>query len=364
MQRSRAAATAPALAAGLLTTLLVLGVAQGDTLRTLGVLLPPFLRNNFDELVKTAADTCEILPLEILYSRQRSLEIPLLDLIVFSRSGQRSHRLSQAHKFIKYRPSQTLVLYVAGWWNAPFDESSKALIKALLTKHRRVLVVNTQLSFSRGYVSSASRVNPIANQIADLIINLEHRVPLSSIHLIGFSLGAHVAGITGKLVQQKLGSKIGRITALDPAKPCFLKASDYRLGKDDADFVQVVHSSSGVLGLEQPLGHVDVYMNGVDVKQPECLDRGITLECDHAQAWRMYSASVTDESALMSRRCEDWEELMSADCRGNLTVMGYSCSDQNRGLYLYKSDVRNKRMDSKPQVFNLFEPRTWFAVQT
>lgn len=165
--------------------------------------------------------------------------------------------------------------------------------------------------------------------------------------------------MTGKLVQKGLSGKIGRITALDPAKPCFKRSVDYRLGRRDAKFVQVVHSSAGVLGLEQPIGHVDIYVNGVLVKQPECLDRGITIECDHAQAWKLYSASVMDEKALMGRKCGDWEELMGGECRGNMTALGYSCSEAARGMYLYKSKARRKRTEPKAQKFNLFDISTW-----
>lgn len=122
--------------------------------------------------------------------------------------------------------------------------------------------------------------------------------PLESLHLIGFSLGAHVAGITGRLVQRGMGRPLQRITALDPARPCFGRASAYRVGRGDARFVQVVHSSAGALGVEEPLGHTDVYV----APQPECRARAFTLECDHAQAWRMYASSVAGPHSFMGHR--------------------------------------------------------------
>lgn len=59
--------------------------------------------------------------------------------------------------------------------------------------------------------------------------------------MIGFSLGAHVAGIAGQeILKLTSGRKIGRITGLDPAGPEFDGKDNYRvLDKSDARFVDV-----------------------------------------------------------------------------------------------------------------------------
>lgn len=44
-------------------------------------------------------------------------------------------------------------------------------------------------------------------------------IPIGSLHIIGFSLGGHIASHAGK--QLRRGLKIPRITALDPAFPDF-----------------------------------------------------------------------------------------------------------------------------------------------
>ena len=55
---------------------------------------------------------------------------------------------------------------------------------------------------------------------------------------------------------------------LDPAGPLFINwDKSIRLDKDDADFVDVVHSNGGDLpsgqaGYAKPCGHVDFYPNG------------------------------------------------------------------------------------------------------
>ena len=66
------------------------------------------------------------------------------------------------------------------------------------------------------------------------------------IHIVGHSLGSHVAAHIGRQIQESGLGKVGRITALDPAKPWFDGSNrPQRIGKNDADFVDVIHTNSG-----------------------------------------------------------------------------------------------------------------------
>ncbi|XP_077523497.1 pancreatic lipase-related protein 2-like [Amblyomma americanum] len=88
----------------------------------------------------------------------------------------------------------------------------------------------------------------------------------ADVHIIGFSLGAHVAGFCGRHFNSTYGFLLGRITGLDPAGPLF-ENSNVSLSRTDAEFVDVIHTNAGKLersklGLNESIGHVDFYPNG------------------------------------------------------------------------------------------------------
>lgn len=95
----------------------------------------------------------------------------------------------------------------------------------------------------------------------------------SSIHYVGYSLGAQVCGMAGYELKKDLNVTIARITGLDPARPLFEwpeEAPDEEmLDKNDAYFVDIIHTNAGVAGVESPYGHVDFYPNG-GTRQPGC----------------------------------------------------------------------------------------------
>ncbi|KAH0809912.1 hypothetical protein GEV33_012880 [Tenebrio molitor] len=115
------------------------------------------------------------------------------------------------------------------------------------------------------YVKATANTRLVGKQLAMLLKGLvdNNGLSLRNTHLIGFSLGAHVAGFAGA----ELGN-LSRITGLDPAGPLFESQDPRaRLDQTDASFVDVIHSNGenlilGGLGSYQPMGHVDFYPNG------------------------------------------------------------------------------------------------------
>ncbi|XP_026752843.3 pancreatic lipase-related protein 3-like isoform X2 [Galleria mellonella] len=152
----------------------------------------------------------------------------------------------------------------------------------------------------------------------------------SKITLIGHSLGAHIAGITGQKVYQTTKKKVARIAALDPAGPCFGNASSVnRLNKEDAEYVDVIHTNAGILGLIEPVGHKDFYANG-GKSQPGCL----LSTCDHTRAWQLFAESLNATNNFPARKCENWTAFKEGLCTKNeVAFMGINSKSGKPGLY-------------------------------
>ena len=76
-----------------------------------------------------------------------------------------------------------------------------------------------ELSANLLYRPSRKRTKMIGSQLAKFIVFIREKfsADMDSVHLIGHSLGAHVCGFAGKLLQ-KHGITIGKITGLDPGE--------------------------------------------------------------------------------------------------------------------------------------------------
>lgn len=116
----------------------------------------------------------------------------------------------------------------------------------------------SDLAENRMYPVPARQTRDVGRNIAALIDYLvvdEHVAAISQFHLIGISLGAHVAGFAGQYV--KCG-RIPRITGLDPARPAFEPRTDKsgHLDSSDAEFVDIIHTCGGTFGMISACGHV------------------------------------------------------------------------------------------------------------
>lgn len=127
-----------------------------------------------------------------------------------------------------------------------------------------------------------------------------------TIIIIGHSLGAHIAGVSGYI----LNGRLKQIYGLDPAGPKFTKTQiidePNRLDPTDAMHVQCLHTNMDLLGTSYPCGHFDYYANDGG-KQPRCFEN----ECDHKRAEFIFEASINPKNVFNAQLCHGIDSQVS-----------------------------------------------------
>ena len=126
---------------------------------------------------------------------------------------------------------------------------------------------------------------------------------------IGHSLGSHVCGFTGKT------RKLDGIIGLDPAGPIFENNFiDGKLCKGDARFVQALHFDAGEMGIDQAIGHQDIFING-GKSQPGCRGAVSEAACSHTPfalnfVLKMIEQNPEGNLCYTNKKCRNEKEAM------------------------------------------------------
>lgn len=181
--------------------------------------------------------------------------------------------------------TKPMKIIIHGWRSTGLDP----WIRTMAQNYRRrygsdynIITVDWS-SYSRcDYLSAASRVRGVGEKIGEFILDLiadktnNDQALLENIHIVGHSLGAHIAGFAGKTVLKVAKQRIGRITGLDAAAPLFeypiRRPQQFRLDEDDAVFVDGIHTNIKFLGFKTAYGTADYYMENGGPIQPGCIN--------------------------------------------------------------------------------------------
>jgi len=186
------------------------------------------------------------------------------------------------------------------------------------------------------YEQATANCRVVGAEIALLIKRLcrQYRIPRTKFHIIGHSLGAHIAGYAGERL-----IALGRITGLDPAEPYFeWMHESIRLDPSDAEFVDIIHTDGQSImnlfrggsgfGVMQKVGHLDFYPNG-GLSQPGCKNKDMCkhimmgnigaisdkVACSHNRAIHLFIESLTRSSCTFKGvMCKSYEKFKNGDC--------------------------------------------------
>ncbi|XP_076982249.1 inactive pancreatic lipase-related protein 1 [Tamandua tetradactyla] len=182
------------------------------------------------------------------------------------------------------------------------------------------------------YTQAANNARVVGAQVAQMlgVLSTHYSYSPSQVHLIGHSLGAHVAGEAGSRTPG-----LSRITGLDPTEASFEGTSEeVRLDPSDAVFVDVIHTDAAPLipfmgfGMSQLVGHLDFFPNGGE-EMPGCKKNALSqivdldgiwtgtrdfMACNHLRSYKYYSESILNPDGFTAYPCASYKSFTSNKC--------------------------------------------------
>merc|ERR1711892_401173 len=254
--------------------------------------------------------------------------------------------LTQASLEDSHFDSRHPTIILAHGWNSHGDRFGENLCEAYFEvgDYNVFAIEWGDLETWANYPQAAIKTRAVGEHSANLVKILSDVGAFDKIHVVGHSLGAHVAGFLAKKAQAMGLGTLERVTGLDPAQPFFdIAGPKERIDKTDAEFVQIIHTNSGMiwdgcLSIKKSLGHVDFYPAG-GVHQPGCVEAciipdimcyNVSIEdlfkggCSHGRANDYFQESVRAGAVgdpFLAWHCASWEDFQAGNCCGEEEVV-------------------------------------------
>ncbi|KFB35770.1 lipase [Anopheles sinensis] len=202
-----------------------------------------------------------------------------------------------------FKTNQQTAIIIHGFNGTQTSRHIMFLKDAYLSRKFNVFAVDWEvLSQYPCYLSSLSNTKLVSQCTAQLYSFLTFAGCRSKqITCVGHSLGAHICG----MMSNHLTKKQYRIIGLDPARPLIEKhaSKEFRLTRDDAKSVQIIHTNAGLLGQSAFTGKVDFCINGGQV-QPYCEgDRIKQARCSHFLSVCYLANAILARRPMRAFRC-------------------------------------------------------------
>ncbi|KAI5639764.1 lipase domain-containing protein [Phthorimaea operculella] len=213
-----------------------------------------------------------------------------------------------------YSASRPLVVLSHGWNGGANSLINRQITAALLeTSDVNIIVVDWQALADSNYVTAVLGTPSVGQFLGNFLVWLVNSTGSNwnNVHLVGYSLGAHVVGNAGRTA----GNLPARITGLDPAGPLWQTNSN-SLRASDGQYVEAIHTDGGLQGILRTVADADFYPNGGS-SQPGCSSSA----CNHRRAYELFAATIT-YNHLIGRRCDNFNQALNNACTGAGFNMG------------------------------------------
>ncbi|OXA53318.1 Endothelial lipase [Folsomia candida] len=249
----------------------------------------------------------------------------------------------------RYRFGSTWKILIHGYTMSQFGTFPQNVKNAYLSEYRRrlerdrnaegynVLIVDWapladpklsgNANFLLMYTFAVRNVQVVGQRVGEMVHFLRQNGGLESykkVHIVGFSLGAHVSGNAGTTIFNLSGEKIPRITGNSVFPPTNLIINKFT-------------------------GNVDFYPNGGGPFQPYCYNEFVKAgenrtmgemgSCSHNRAPFYFAKSIsTAQPQMYACSCDDYKHFKNGcDCEDK-AAFGEYCDSKTKGMYYLDVD--------------------------
>ncbi|XP_017769255.1 PREDICTED: uncharacterized protein LOC108557306 [Nicrophorus vespilloides] len=250
----------------------------------------------------------------------------------------------------EFDPNVPTKIVVHGYGGLSLDFATKNVTEAYREIGYNVIVVDwSRIAAVPCYPAAFLNTWHVGQCTAILTVSLSKMgISPDRIHIIGFSLGAHVASFASNHLQKTLGVPYSRITGLDPALPFFATTNnEWKLDASDAPFVDVLHTNAGSFGKLEAIGHVDFYINGGSL-QPNCTKNSYPPLCSHMMAGAYFASTIRGRKHY-GFECPSIFHYTLGLCEANKAkvLMGEHVNKKSRGSYFVDISAKLTRCLTK-----------------
>lgn len=159
-----------------------------------------------------------------------------------------------------------------------------------------------EVKWEASAAKSSDTIDEVARTIHRLLKSLKKIKGISSeiVSLIGYGVGAIVAGEVGRLSHGTSGSNLGSIVGLDPHLHSNNTEDNMSLSEDDALYVLIIKTSG--LKSNEYTGHAEIYLNNADV-QPGC-EMDNDPDCSRRRSISFFAHSIASKLDFIGKGCK------------------------------------------------------------
>ncbi|XP_050302243.1 phospholipase A1-like [Anthonomus grandis grandis] len=269
-------------------------------------------------------------------------------MYVYTRQDLAGTRISldEAHNIThvsSFNTSKPTYIYTHGWTTKYTSNDGVQIREAILnTSEVNVLLYDWDYCATNIiYTTAWGCVEEVGNYLGSFLTELSdsYGYSLEDVTLIGHSLGAHISGYAGKATNGTLPVIVG----LDPAGPLFFEDQpNHRLNATDAKYVQVIHTSAILIGLNYNVGVADFWPNGGHI-QNGCEAYAIEFgRCSHIRAFMYYAESVLLND-FQGQVCDSYEDFAKNKCSNNEKgyMGGINVDTSLKGVFYLKTNSQS-----------------------